>query len=195
MKSIILASTSTYRQALLTKLGLPFLAVAPNIDESPILNESAQALVMRLSHEKANALSAQYPQHLVIGSDQVCVIGNKIMGKPHNFDNAFQQLKSASGNKVTFYTGLCLLDTETGKFNVECELFHVHFRSLSDAEITNYLLKDEPYQCAGSFKSEGLGISLFERLEGRDPNTLVGLPLILLLEMLRQHQVSPLFDN
>lgn len=195
MKSIILASTSTYRQALLKKLGLPFLAVAPNIDESPILNESAQALVMRLSHAKANALSAQYSQHLIIGSDQVCVIDNKIMGKPHNFDNAFQQLKSASGNKVTFYTGLCLLDTETNKFNVQCELFHVHFRQLSDAEITNYLLKDEPYQCAGSFKSEGLGISLFERLEGRDPNTLVGLPLILLLEMLRPHQVSPLFDN
>lgn len=194
MKSIILASTSTYRQALLKKLGLPFLAAAPNIDESPILNESAQALVMRLSHAKASALSAQYPQHLVIGSDQVCVIDNKIIGKPHNFDNAFQQLQSASGNKVTFYTGLCLLDTETSKFNVECELFHVHFRQLSDEEITNYLLKDEPYQCAGSFKSEGLGISLFERLEGRDPNTLVGLPLILLLDMLRQHQVNPLLS-
>lgn len=195
MKSIILASTSEYRQALLKKLGLPFLAAAPNIDESPVLNESAQALVIRLSHAKAQALAAQYRQHLVIGSDQVCVINNKIVGKPHNFDNAFQQLKSASGNKVTFYTGLCLLDTETGKFDVQCELFHVHFRLLSDAEITNYLLKDEPYQCAGSFKSEGLGISLFERLEGRDPNTLVGLPLILLLEMLRPHQVSPLFDN
>ncbi|EMT6574034.1 TPA: septum formation inhibitor Maf [Providencia rettgeri] len=195
MKSIILASTSEYRHALLKKLGLPFLAAAPNIDESPVLNESAQALVMRLSHAKAQALAAQYQQHLVIGSDQVCVINNKIVGKPHNFDNAFQQLKSASGNKVTFYTGLCLLDTETGKFDVQCELFHVHFRLLSDAEITNYLLKDEPYQCAGSFKSEGLGISLFERLEGRDPNTLVGLPLILLLEMLRPHQVSPLFDN
>lgn len=195
MKSIILASTSEYRQALLKKLGLPFLAAAPNIDESPVLNESAQALVIRLSHAKAQALATQYRQHLVIGSDQVCVINNKIVGKPHNFDNAFQQLKSASGNKVTFYTGLCLLDTETGKFDVQCELFHVHFRLLSDAEITNYLLKDEPYQCAGSFKSEGLGISLFERLEGRDPNTLVGLPLILLLEMLRPHQVSPLFDN
>lgn len=195
MKSIILASTSEYRQALLKKLGLPFLAAAPNIDESPVLNESAQALVIRLSHAKSQALAAQYPQHLIIGSDQVCVINNKIVGKPHNFDNAFQQLKSASGNKVTFYTGLCLLDTETGKFDVQCELFHVHFRQLTDWEITNYLLKDEPYQCAGSFKSEGLGISLFERLEGRDPNTLIGLPLILLLDMLRQHQVSPLLDN
>ncbi|MBP6122685.1 MULTISPECIES: Maf family protein [Providencia] len=194
MKSIILASTSEYRQALLKKLGLPFLAAAPNIDESPILNESAQALVTRLSQGKANALALQYPQHLIIGSDQVCVINEKIVGKPHSFDNAFKQLKAASGNKVTFYTGLCLLDTETGQFNVQCELFDVYFRQLSDVEITHYLHKEEPYQCAGSFKSEGLGIALFERLDGRDPNTLIGLPIILLLNMLRQHGVNPLVD-
>ncbi|QCJ69824.1 septum formation inhibitor Maf [Providencia heimbachae] len=194
MKSIILASTSEYRQALLKKLGLPFLAAAPNIDESPILNESAQALVTRLSQGKANALALQYPQHLIIGSDQVCVINEKIVGKPHSFDNAFKQLKAASGNKVTFYTGLCLLDTETGQFNVQCELFDVYFRPLSDVEITHYLHKEEPYQCAGSFKSEGLGIALFERLDGRDPNTLIGLPIILLLNMLRQHGVNPLVD-
>lgn len=194
MKSIILASTSEYRQALLKKLGLPFLAAAPNIDESPILNESAQALVSRLSQGKANALALQYPQHLIIGSDQVCVINEKIVGKPHSFDNAFKQLKAASGNKVTFYTGLCLLDTETGQFNVQCELFDVYFRPLSDVEITHYLHKEEPYQCAGSFKSEGLGIALFERLDGRDPNTLIGLPIILLLNMLRQHGVNPLVD-
>ncbi|MGG4610213.1 Maf family protein [Providencia sp. Me31A] len=194
MKSIILASTSAFRQTLLKKLGLPFLAVPPNIDESSILQESAQALVMRLSHEKAQALANQYPQHLIIGSDQVCVIDGKIVGKPHHFDNAFKQLKAASGNKITFYTGLCLLDTETGKFNVQCELFDVYFRQLSDNEITNYLHKEEPYQCAGSFKSEGLGISLFEKLSGRDPNTLIGLPIILLLEMLRHHGVNPLLD-
>lgn len=194
MKSIILASTSEFRQTLLKKLGLPFLAAPPNIDESPILQESAQALVMRLSHAKAQALANQYPQHLIIGSDQVCVIDGKIVGKPHNFDNAFKQLKAASGNKITFYTGLCLLETKTGKFNVQCELFDVYFRELSDEEITNYLHKEEPYQCAGSFKSEGLGISLFERLSGRDPNTLIGLPTILLLEMLRHHGVNPLLD-
>lgn len=194
MKSIILASTSEYRQALLKKLGIPFLAGAPNIDETPILQESAQALVIRLSHEKAKALSQQYPQHLIIGSDQVCVIDDKIVGKPHNFENAFKQLKAASGHRVTFYTGLCLLDSTTGTFNVQCEPFDVYFRQLTDEEITQYLHKDEPYQCAGSFKSEGLGISLFDKLSGRDPNTLIGLPTILLLEMLRQHDVNPLLD-
>ncbi|EFB71472.1 Maf family protein [Providencia rustigianii] len=194
MKSIILASTSEYRQALLKKLGLPFLAVAPNIDETPILQESAQALVMRLSHEKANALTKQYPQHLIIGSDQVCVIDNNIVGKPHTFENAFKQLKAASGQKVTFYTGLCLIDSATNQFNVQCEPFDVYFRPLTDEEIANYLNKDEPYQCAGSFKSEGLGVSLFDKLSGRDPNTLIGLPTILLLEMLSQHGVNPLLD-
>lgn len=194
MKSIILASTSPYRQSLLKKLGLPFLASPPNIDESPVLNESAQALVTRLSHAKAAALAKQYPQHLIIGSDQVCVIDSKIVGKPHTFENAFKQLKAASGNKITFYTGLCLLDSATGKFNLQCELFDVYFRQLTDQEITNYLYKEEPFQCAGSFKSEGLGITLFDRLDGRDPNTLIGLPIILLLDMLRQHDVNPLLD-
>ncbi|EMJ7520215.1 septum formation inhibitor Maf [Providencia rettgeri] len=194
MKSIILASTSEFRQTLLKKLGLPFLAVPPNIDESPILHESAQELVMRLAHAKAAALANQYPQHLIIGSDQVCVIDGKIVGKPHSFDNAFKQLQAASGNKITFYTGLCLLDTEIGKFDVQCELFDVYFRQLTDDEITHYLHKEEPFQCAGSFKSEGLGIALFERLEGRDPNTLIGLPIILLLEMLRKYGVNPLGD-
>lgn len=194
MKSIILASTSPYRQSLLKKLGLPFLASPPNIDESPVLNESAQALVMRLSHAKAAALAEQYSQHLIIGSDQVCVIDGKIVGKPHTFENAFKQLKAASGNKITFYTGLCLLDSATGKFNLQCELFDVYFRQLTDQEITNYLYKEEPFQCAGSFKSEGLGITLFDKLDGRDPNTLIGLPIILLLDMLRQHDVNPLLD-
>ena len=139
-------------------------------------------------------MSQQYPQHLIIGSDQVCVIDDKIVGKPHNFENAFKQLKAASGHRVTFYTGLCLLDSTTGTFNVQCEPFDVYFRQLTDEEITQYLHKDEPYQCAGSFKSEGLGISLFDKLSGRDPNTLIGLPTILLLEMLRQHDVNPLLD-
>lgn len=194
MKSIILASTSPYRQQLLKKLGLPFLAVAQNIDESPVFNESAEALVTRLAHAKAHAISEQYQQHLIIGSDQVCVIDGLIMGKPLNYDSAFKQLKKASGHKVTFYTGLCLLDSNTGSYQVQCELFNVYFRSLSDKEIDAYLRKEEPYQCAGSFKSEGLGIVLFDKLEGRDPNTLIGLPLILLLEMLRHHGYSPLND-
>ena len=194
MKSIVLASTSEYRQALLKKLGLPFLTAAPNIDESPILHESAQALVTRLAHDKAQILAPRYPKHLIIGSDQVCVIDEKIVGKPHSFENAFNQLKAASGHKITFYTGLCVLDTETGHFTAQCELFDVYFRHLSEVEITHYLNKEQPYQCAGSFKSEGLGIALFERLDGRDPNTLIGLPIILLLEMLRHYGVNPLTE-
>lgn len=194
MKSIILASTSPYRQQLLKKLGLPFLAVAPNVDETPVLNESAEALVTRLAYAKAHAISTHNTQHLIIGSDQICVIDGQIVGKPLTFDNAFKQLKCASGHKVTFYTGLCLLDSTTGKYNLQCELFNVYFRSLSDKEIETYLHKEEPYQCAGSFKSEGLGIALFDKLEGRDPNTLIGLPLILLLEMLRHHGYNPLSD-
>lgn len=192
MKSIILASTSPYRQQLLKKVGLPFLAIAPDVDETPVLKESAEALVIRLAHAKAQAVSIEYHQHLIIGSDQVCVIDGEIMGKPLTFDHAFKQLKSASGNKVTFYTGLCLLDSATGQYKVQCELFNVYFRPLSAQEIENYLRKEEPYQCAGSFKSEGLGIALFDKLEGRDPNTLIGLPLILLLEMLRPHGFNPL---
>lgn len=192
MKSIVLASTSEFRQMLLKKLHLPFLTAAPNIDETAQLNESAEALVIRLAQQKAKALKAEYPQHLIIGSDQVCVIDDHIVGKPHHFDNAFKQLKAASGHCVTFYTGLCLLDSETGLVNSQCEPFQVYFRTLSDEEICGYLQQEEPYQCAGSFKSEGLGIALFERLSGRDPNTLIGLPLILLLEMLKVHGINPL---
>lgn len=192
MKSLVLASTSEFRQTLLKKLQLPFLTAAPNIDESALHNESAEALVIRLAQQKAAALTSEYPQHLIIGSDQVCVIDGQIVGKPHNFDNAFKQLKAASGRCVTFYTGLCVLDSETGDNDSQCELFQVYFRNLSDQEISGYLQQEKPYQCAGSFKSEGLGIALFERLSGRDPNTLIGLPLILLLEMLKIHGISPL---
>nr|WP_314263830.1 nucleoside triphosphate pyrophosphatase [uncultured Moellerella sp.] len=192
MKSLVLASTSEFRQMLLKKLQLPFLTAAPNIDESALHYESAEALVVRLAQQKAAALASEYPQHLIIGSDQVCVIDGQIVGKPHNFDNAFKQLKAASGRCVTFYTGLCVLDSETGRYDSQCELFQVYFRNLSDQEISGYLQQEEPYQCAGSFKSEGLGIALFERLSGRDPNTLIGLPLILLLEMLKTHGINPL---
>ncbi|EKT56407.1 Maf family protein [Providencia sneebia] len=192
MKSIILASSSASRKTVLEKLGLPFLAVSPDVDETPLLNESAENLVIRLAQAKAHALSQHYPQHLIIGSDQVCVIEDKILGKPLTFENAVLQLKQASGKKITFYTSVCLLDSATGSCQVQCEPFHVHFRSLNDEEIVTYLRKDEPYYCAGSFKSEGLGITLFDKLEGRDPNTLIGLPLILLSQMLRNCGVNPL---
>ncbi|PUW70465.1 Maf family protein, partial [Cronobacter sakazakii] len=177
MTSIVLASTSPFRRSLLEKLGLPFETTAPETDETPYADETAQQLVLRLALQKAQALREKYPRHLIIGSDQVCVLNNTITGKPHTFENGVKQLQQASGNVVTFYTGLALYNSETGGYQVDCEPFHVHFRSLTTSEIENYLHRETPWQCAGSFKSEGLGITLFERLDGRDPNTLVGLPL------------------
>ncbi len=181
---LILASTSVYRQSLLQKLGLPFECCNPDIDETAHIDESAHALVLRLARAKALAGAEQFPDGLIIGSDQVAVIDGKIIGKPHDFDNAVAQLTQASGKAITFYTGLALYNAATGVMSAEVEPFTVHFRHLTHAQIVAYIEKEEPYYCAGSFKSEGLGISLFTQLEGRDPNTLVGLPLILLTEML-----------
>ena len=192
MKSIVLASSSAARQMLLEKLAIPFHSAAPDIDESPLPGEEAQQLVMRLAGLKAQALAADYPRHLIIGSDQVCVVNNQIVGKPHSEAKAREQLRAMRGTRVTFYTGLALLNSETGHSQVVCEPFHVDFRALSEEEIARYVAKEQPLQCAGSFKSEGLGITLFERLEGKDPNTLVGLPLITLCAMLRHEGVNPL---
>ena len=192
MTRLVLASTSPYRKSLLEKLGLPFITAAPEVDETPQLNESATDLVMRLAAEKAKALAKNYPAHLIIGSDQVCVIDGKITGKPHTEENAHQQLRLASGHSVIFYTGLALFDSAQNQLQVVCEPFSVDFRTLTDEEIANYVAKEQPLNCAGSFKSEGLGITLFERLSGRDPNTLVGLPLIALCGMLRKAGVDPL---
>lgn len=190
--SLILASTSPFRQALLGKLGLPFITAAPDVDETPRAGEAADALVTRLAVAKAQALADDYPDSWIIGSDQACVLDGAIAGKPHTPDRAFTQLRQASGNAITFYTGLALYQPRSGTLMQCCEPFVVHFRSLSDAEIRAYIEKEQPLQCAGSFKSEGLGICLFERLEGRDPNTLVGLPLIALSGMLRAVGINPL---
>ena len=192
MTQIVLASTSPYRRELLEKLGMPFITAAPLVDETPIPGEDARQLVMRLAQAKAQALSKEYPNHLIIGSDQVCVLDAKIVGKPHTEEKAVEQLLIARNSIVTFYTGLALYNSSTGNLQVICEPFDVHFRHLSEQEIRNYVRKDQPLQCAGSFKSEGLGITLFERLSGKDPNTLVGLPLISLGEMLRNEGVNPL---
>ncbi|EMW3572702.1 septum formation inhibitor Maf [Yersinia enterocolitica] len=192
MPQLVLASTSSYRRALLEKLQLPFITAAPQTDESPLQGESASALVQRLARAKAQALTAHYPQHLIIGSDQVCVINGSIVGKPHNHANAVKQLEQASGQCVTFYTGLALLNTATGSHNCLCETFDVYFRRLNSAEIEGYLVREQPWNCAGSFKSEGLGITLFDKLSGRDPNTLIGLPLIALTQMLIEQGVNPL---
>lgn len=190
--SILLASTSPFRQALLHKLGLPFITAAPEVDETPQQGETAEALVTRLAVAKAQALAKMYPGHWIIGSDQVCLLDDQITGKPHTAENARAQLRAASGKAITFYTGLALFHPDTNQLLQCCEPFVVHFRMLTDAEIAGYVEKEQPLQCAGSFKSEGLGICLFDRLEGRDPNTLVGLPLIALNEMLQQAGINPL---
>ncbi len=194
MSNLLLASTSPWRRMLLDKLSLPFECAAPEVDETPLPGESARQLVVRLAQAKAQALASRFPQHLIIGSDQVCVLDGEITGKPHTEENAHRQLRKASGTIVTFYTGLALYNSANGHLQTECEPFDVHFRHLSDQEIEAYIRKENPLQCAGSFKSEGLGITLFERLEGRDPNSLVGLPLIALCQMLRREGFNPLLS-
>jgi MAF protein len=194
MPELILASTSPYRKLLLEKLELPFECAAPEVDELPLPGETPRSLVLRLAQAKAQALAERYPHHLIIGSDQVCVLDGEITGKPHTEENACLQLRKASGNVVTFYTGLALYNSANGQLQTECEPFDVHFRHLSEQEINVYIRKESPLNCAGSFKSEGLGIALFDRLEGRDPNTLVGLPLIALSKMLRRENLNPLLD-
>ncbi|MFK3911273.1 septum formation inhibitor Maf [Enterobacter cancerogenus] len=192
MPNLVLASTSPYRRMLLEKLGIPFECAAPDVDETPQPGETPRHLVTRLAQEKAQSLAARYPAHLIIGSDQVCVLDGEITGKPHTEEKACQQLMRARGTIVTFYTGLALYNSASGHLQTECEPFDVHFRHLSEQEIVDYVRRERPLNCAGSFKSEGLGIALFDKLDGRDPNTLVGLPLIALCQMLRREQYNPL---
>lgn len=194
MKNILLASSSSYRQALLGKLGLHFEAAAPDIDESQHPNEPITTLVQRLALAKAKALAEAFPQHLIIGSDQLASLDGQILGKPGNFSRAFEQLRQCQGQTVRFYTGLCLLNPEQNHHQLSLETYSVTFRPLTDRQITRYLELEEPYDCAGSFKSEGLGISLFNSLQGEDPNTLVGLPLIALIRMLNKEGIDPLMD-
>lgn len=186
MPDLVLASSSPYRQALLERLGLPFVCASPNIDETPQPAESPTALTRRLAIAKARALAERFPNHLIIGSDQVACIDQRLLGKPGNATNAREQLRRASGRRVEFYTGLCLLNSGDDTLQALVEPFTVHFRVLSEEQIAAYIEREQPLDCAGSFKSEGLGIALFERLEGDDPNALVGLPLIRLTRMLEQ---------
>lgn len=195
---IVLASSSKYRRELLQKIGLPFISHSPDINEEAQDNESALHLVERLACEKAAALAERFPQHIIIGSDQVAVLNQPdghthILGKPGNHANAYRQLKACSGQVVTFYTGLCVLNTSTNARDSLVSPFEVGFRSLSDDEIHGYIEREQPFDCAGSFKSEGLGIALFKYLRGDDPNSLIGLPLIELLAILRrQYNINPL---
>ena len=186
MMKLILASTSPFRKEILDKLGVAFDTESPHTDEQALPNETPQALVERLSIAKAKAVADKNKNALVIGSDQVSVINNEIIGKPHTHENAVKQLQNASGKTVTFYTGLCLYNAATQQYQSDVVPFDVVFRKLTDEQIESYLKKEEPYNCAGSFKSEALGIVLFEKLVGDDPNTLMGLPLIRLVEMLEK---------
>ena len=185
-RQLVLASTSPFRRALLERLELPFETTSPDVDETARDGEGPRDLVLRLAESKAKAGATGYPNALVIGSDQVACIDRDILGKPGNRERAIAQLEQASGREVVFYTGLCLHDSASGQTQVECIPFHVHFRKLFRRRIESYLDREQPYNCAGSFKSEGLGIVLFERLEGDDPNALIGLPLIRLVSMLEQ---------
>lgn len=189
-KSLWLASTSVYRKALLEKLTANFHTAKPEVDETPLPAETPTALVLRLAVAKASAiaglLQASQQSALVIGSDQVAVFNGEILGKPHTVENACQQLKKFSGQQVTFLTGLAVIDSLSGETLSLVEPFTVTFRTLTDAEILRYVEREQPLNCAGSFKSEGLGITLFEKLSGDDPNSLIGLPLIRLHAMLKQ---------
>ncbi|NER59137.1 septum formation inhibitor Maf [Pseudomonas sp. MAFF212428] len=190
MLPLLLASSSPYRRELLARLQLPFTWAAPDIDEQRQDEEPALELVKRLARQKAEALANSHAQHLIIGSDQVAVLGEQILGKPHTFDKACEQLLAASGNHVTFLTGLALLNTRTGHCQVDCVPFTVHMRELDLPRIERYLRAEQPYDCAGSFKCEGLGVSLFQSTHGCDATSLVGLPLIRLVDMLLKEGVS-----
>lgn len=189
---LLLASSSPFRQKILKKLRIPFDCASPDIDESYQQGESPQAYVERLANEKAKALAPEYPNHWIIGSDQTCVLNGQVCGKPKTTERAIEQLTAASGQSINFYTGLSLLNARTGVASSMTEQFQVHFRNLSDAEIRTYVELERPLNCAGSFMVEGLGINLFERLEGRDENSLIGLPLIGLLNLMREAGLSPL---
>lgn len=184
---LVLASTSRYRGALLARLGLPFRTVAPQADETPRPGETPHALACRLAQAKAQAVAAQCSNALVIGSDQVAELDGRALGKPGSATAAQAQLAASSGRSVLFHTALCLVDTRVAAATstLSCDLTRVVFRPLTHEEIAHYVAAEQPLDCAGSFKSEGLGIGLFERIENQDPTALIGLPLIALARMLR----------
>ena len=187
---LVLASSSPYRRELLARLALPFDVIVPEIDETPRPDETPTALVERLAVAKARAVVARAPSALIIGSDQVAVYDGAIVGKPHTHENAVRQLRTAAGKTVMLYTGLALINAATGRVQSEVIPFAVTFRPLTEAQIESYLRKEQPYGCAGSVRSEGLGIALLERFAGDDPNALIGLPLIRLVRMLENEGVG-----
>ena len=185
-RSLVLASTSTYRHSLLERLQLDFVTARPGVEESRQPDETPEAMVERLAAAKAADVAADYPDALIIGSDQCAAVGDRILGKPGGHEQALEQLGALSGRRVVFHTGLCLIDSASGRQWRGVVPYTVQFRELETAEIERYLRLDRPYDCSGSFKSEGLGVVLFRRMEGDDPTALIGLPLILLCSWLRE---------
>jgi septum formation protein len=189
---LVLASTSRYRRELLSRLHMPFEVVAPEVNETPLPGESPSETALRLSVLKAQAVAKQYPDALIIGSDQVLMLDAEQLGKPGNYENAFAQLKKMQGKAMVFHTALTLLNSKNGRTQTRDVPTVVHIRKLSDAQIEAYLKKEEPYDCAGSAKSESLGIALMERMDSPDPTALIGLPLMALTEMLMNEGVDVL---
>jgi septum formation protein len=191
-RSLVLGSTSRYRRALLERLGLPFTIAAPDVGETALPAESAAQMAMRLAEAKARAVAARFDNALVIGSDQVADCGGARIGKPGSRSAAVDQLQSLSGKTVVFHTGVALVDSASGRCRLALVDVASTFRTLDAAAIYAYLDREEPYDCAGSVKSEGLGIALFERIESDDPTALIGLPLIALTRLLREEGVDVL---
>lgn len=189
---LILASTSPFRKELLARLQLPFDTASPEVDETPLAGETPEQTALRLSEAKARAVAQRFPDALIIGSDQVACLDGNIYGKPGTHERAVEQLKAMRGRTVNFYTGLCLLNAATGSIHLRGIPTLVTFRELTDGEIERYLKKEQPYNCAGSAKSEGLGIAVIARMEGNDPNALIGLPLIALCDLLGEEGYSVL---
>lgn len=187
---IVLGSTSKYRADLLNRLGLPFETANPACDESPLPNEAAQSLAARLALGKASSLAAHYPKNIIIGSDQVAALGQETLGKPGSAEKACAQLERMQRRSVEFYTAVCVLDTTTNRTIEFIDITAARMRALSAEEIKRYVQIDTPLDCAGSFKVESLGISLFDSIESKDPTALIGLPLIQLCRVLRELGVS-----
>lgn len=190
MKPIILASSSVYRKDLLNKLNIDFTCISPNINESPINDESPQNLALRLAKEKAQAIQRKHTSHLIIASDQVASFSDQILGKPGNFENTVHQLKQQSGKAVQFFTSICVLDSSSNICHSATDICTVYFKTLTEQQINHYVAIDRPYDCAGGFKSEGVGIALFNKIEGDDPNALIGLPLIKLITLLNKFDIE-----
>ena len=184
MPSLVLASSSLYRRKLLARLGLPFEVDSPAVDESRPCAEPAEQSVRRLAEAKARACAPRHHDALIIGSDQLCTLDGVVHGKPGSRERAIAQLAAAAGRAVTFHTGVAVLDAASGCMTSRVVLNTVHFRALTAPEISNYVAREQPYDCAGAFRAEGLGIALFRRIEGDDPNALIGLPLIALVDLL-----------